>query len=113
LVNEPTIVARARAVASRLPRAPDRLAQPRVASPHAPPSKLLAAILLILYARTQGADVLPRRQGEVLGWMRAEGDRRALGRRYARTRNDFTPPAPVDYTLQVNCPLQGVDGRGG
>jgi signal transduction histidine kinase len=92
------MVARARAAASRLLT---RLTGSRSIALAAAAAILLAAILLILYARTQGAD--PRRQGEVLGWLR---ELKEIDARWdvemLRARNDFAPPAPVDYAPQVN-----------
>jgi signal transduction histidine kinase len=99
-VNESATLARATAVASRL-RA--RLTGSRsIALALATAAVIaLAAVLLVLYARTQGADA--RRQGEVLGWLR---ELKEIDARWdvemLRTRNDFAPPAPVDYTPQVN-----------
>jgi len=100
LVNEPAMVARAKAVTSRL-LARLRGSRSLAVTLAAAAAIALAAILLILYARTQGADTM--RQGEVLGWMR---ELKEIDARWdveiLRTRNDFAPPAPVDYTPQVN-----------
>ena len=94
------MVARAKAVTSRL-LARLRGSRSLAVTLAAAAAIALAAILLILYARTQGADTM--RQGEVLGWMR---ELKEIDARWdveiLRTRNDFAPPAPVDYTPQVN-----------
>ena len=94
------MVARAKAVTSRL-LARLRGSRSLAVALAAAAAVVLAAILLILYARTQGADTM--RQGEVLGWMR---ELKEIDARWdveiLRTRNDFAPPAPVDYTPQVN-----------
>jgi signal transduction histidine kinase len=94
------MVARAKAVTSRL-LARLRGSRSLAVTLAAAAAIALAAILLILYARTQGADTM--RQGEVLGWMR---ELKEIDARWdveiLRTRNEFAPPAPVDYTPQVN-----------
>ena len=99
-MNESATLARTRAVASRVLA---RLTGSRslAVALVAAAAIALAAVVLILYARTQGADA--RRQGEVLGWLR---ELKEIDARWdvemLRTRNDFAPATSVDYTPQVN-----------
>ncbi len=100
MANELPALARARAAAARL--------APRVAGSRSFAVALgaaaviaLAAALVVLYARAQGADAA--RQGEVLGWLR---ELKEIDARWdvelLRIRQEFAAADAVDYGPQVN-----------